>query len=84
MRSSAPYPSFSFDFRFPQDRRPGFRAEPLTLQPGLKFYSPPVEEIPDVPDPESRRHRAAKAKVGQDSKTLPNELQKTQDNCEMM
>eukprot|EP00913_Durusdinium_trenchii_P030727 g28780.t1 len=45
-----------------QDRRPGFRAEPLTLQPGLKFYSPPVEEIPDVPDPESRRHRAAKAK----------------------
>ncbi|CAL1157106.1 unnamed protein product [Cladocopium goreaui] len=43
-----------------QERRPGFRAEPLTLQPGLKFYSPPVEQIPDVPDPESRRHRAEK------------------------
>mmetsp|Transcript_45170 Transcript_45170/g.84305 ORF Transcript_45170/g.84305 Transcript_45170/m.84305 type:complete len:116 (-) Transcript_45170:88-435(-) len=43
-----------------QERRPDFRAEPLTLQPGLKFYSPPVEEIPDVPDPESRRHRMSK------------------------
>ncbi|CAE7345519.1 unnamed protein product [Symbiodinium natans] len=44
-----------------QERRPGFRSEPLTLQPGLKFYSPPVAEIPDVPDPESRRHRLAKS-----------------------
>eukprot|EP00434_Breviolum_minutum_P026150 symbB.v1.2.023119.t2/scaffold2087.1/size89970/4 len=46
-----------------QERRPkfsSFRTEPLTLQPGLKFYSPPAEDIPDVPDPESRRHRAAK------------------------
>eukprot|EP00438_Fugacium_kawagutii_P036527 Skav217618 [mRNA] locus=scaffold2172:496512:498797:+ [translate_table: standard] len=86
---------------FVLERRPGFRAEPLTLQPGLKFYSPPVpwcdprsrhrwkdgdtvwmfdaldlaldaldlafsgsllnyrvEQIPDVPDPESRRHRS--------------------------
>lgn len=50
----------------------------------LFFVRLEVEEIPDVPDPESRRHRAAKAKVDQDSKTLPNELQKTQDNCEMM
>ncbi|CAJ1333285.1 unnamed protein product [Effrenium voratum] len=45
-----------------QDRRPGFQSQPLTLQPGLKFYSPAVEEIPDVPDPESRRHRAKTSK----------------------
>ena len=29
-------------FRAFQERRPGFRSEPLTLQPGLKFYSPPA------------------------------------------